>query len=108
MIPLSNGCNVGYEIQINIKQITPEIVDWFELIGGTSKKIKNYDWRGKEYITTVVQYGRAKPSYDRKDGSEQTLIRFAGSDASTASMFLLKFIDQIKSHNMKEHQTYAF
>ena len=77
------------------------------MIGGSAREVKNYDWRGKEYITTVVQYGQAKPSYDRKDGSDTTLIRFSGEDASAASMFLLKFIDQIQSHNLKEAEQYV-
>ena len=108
MIPLPTGCTVPYEIQINIKTVTPEIADWFAMVGGSIREVKNYDWRGKEYITTVVQYGQAKPSYDRKDGSDTTLIRFSGKDASTASMFLLKFMDVIQSHNMKEYQDYVF
>ena len=108
MIPLPAGCTVPYEIQINVKYLTADMVDWFTMIGGVATKVKNYDWRGKEYITTVVQYGRAKPSYDRKDGTNTTLIRFSGEDASTASMFLLKFMDIIQSHNMKEYQNYVF
>ena len=108
MIPLPAGCTVPYEIQINVKYLTVDIIDWFTMIGGTVKEVKNYDWRGKEYISTVVQYGSAKPSYDRQDGSRTTLIRFNGKDASTASMFLLKFIDQVENHNMKEYQDYVF
>lgn len=108
MIPLPQGCTVPYEIQINVRYLTADMAEWFTMIGGTSKEIKNYDWRGKEYTSTIVQYGTAKASYDRKDGSRTTLIRFSGKDASTASMFLLKFMDQIQSHNMKEYQDYVF
>jgi hypothetical protein len=108
MMPLPPGCTVPYEIQINVKTITPEIIEWFSLIGGVVREVKNYDWRGREYVSTIVKYGTAKDSYDRKDGSNNTLIRFAGADASTASMFLLKFMDQVESHNMKEYQDYVF
>jgi hypothetical protein len=108
MMPLPPGCTVPYEIQINVEKITQEIADWFILIGGSARIVKNYDWRGREYTSTIVSYGQAKDSYDRKDGTNCTLIRFTGADASTASMFLLKFIDQVKSHNMKEYQDYVF
>ena len=108
MIALPPGCTVPYEVQINVKSITADIVDWFNLIGGSVREVTNYDSRGREYINTVVQYGRAKPSYDRKDGTNTTLIRFSGEDASTASMFLLKFMDVIQSHNMKEYRDYVF
>lgn len=107
MIPLPAGCTVPHEIQISVKYLTIDMVNWFSMIGGTVKEVKNYDWRGKEYITIVTQYGRAKPSYERQDGTKETLLRFAGEDASTASMFLLKFMDQIKSHNMKEYKEYV-
>jgi hypothetical protein len=55
-----------------------------------------------------VQYGKAKPSYRMQNGTGSHLVRFHGDDASAASMFLIKFLDQIESHNMKEYQNYVY
>jgi hypothetical protein len=107
MIPLPPSCKVVYEIQISVTQVTDEIYEWFEMIGGHASEIKNFDWRGKEYITRQVQYGRAKPSHNRLDGSKHVLVRFAGEDASIASMFILKFMDQVVNHNLKEAEHYV-
>jgi hypothetical protein len=43
-----------------------------------------------------------------KDGTGLTLVRFDGADASTASMFLLKFMNQIQTHNLKEAEHYVY
>lgn len=106
MMPLPPGCSVGYEIRFMVPVLTDEIGEWFNLIGGQATAIKEYDWRGREHTINQVQYGKAKPSYVTKDGTNLTLIRFDGADASTASMFLIKFMDQIVSHNMKEYKDY--
>ena len=37
----------------------------------------------------------------------QNIIRFDGTDASTASMCLIKFMDQIQTHNLKETEHYV-
>jgi hypothetical protein len=42
-----------------------------------------------------------------QNGLAQNIIRFDGADASVASMFLLKFIDQIQTHNLKEAEHYV-
>jgi len=106
MMSLPPGCSVGYEIRFMVPTLTDEIGEWFNLIGGTATAIKEYDWRGKEHTVNQVQYGQAKPSYVTKDGTGLTLIRFNGTDASVASMFLLKFMDQIKSHNFNEYKDF--
>jgi hypothetical protein len=87
-----------------VPELTQDITEWFELVGGQTSSVKEYDWRGREHTIKQVQYGKAKPSYVTKDGTGLTLVRFNGEDASAASMFLIKFLDQIKSHNMKDYQ----
>ena len=104
MIPLPPGCQVAYEIRFIVRDLTDEMGEWFNLIGGTATAIKEYDWRGREHIIRQVQYGKAKPSYVTKDGTNLTLVRFAGEDASAASMFLIKFFDKIEAHNMENYQ----
>ena len=107
MIQLPPGCKVAYEIRFYVNTLTDEMGEWFNMIGGRATMLKEYDWRGREHTIKQVQYGKAKPSYVTKDGTNLTLIRFDGVDASTASMFLLKFIDQIQSHNLKEAEQYV-
>lgn len=106
MIPLPPGCKLVYEIQINVSELTDAMGEWFNLIGGSATMTEWYDSKGRKQYTKQVQYGRAKPSHRRLDGSQQTLIRFSGEDASTASMFILKFMDQIVNHNLKEMEQY--
>lgn len=106
LIHLPPGCKVAYEVRFYVPKITDEMCDWFNLIGGTVRHHTEYDWRGREHVVTQVQYGKAKASYVTKDGTNLTLIRFDGRDASTAGMFLIKFFDDIQSHNLKEEYEY--
>ena len=107
MIRLPPGCKVSQEIRIIIDEITPEIKDWFDLIGGTTKTI-TVPARRTFVDVPVVQYGNAKPSYKMQDGTGNYLIRFHGDDASTASVFILKFIDNIQQHNLTQMETYVY
>ena len=43
-----------------------------------------------------------------EDGTNNVRLHFLGKDASTASVFLLKFNELVESHNMKEYDTYVF
>lgn len=108
MIQLPPGCRVAYEIRFMVPELTDEMGEWFNMIGGTATKKQFWDHRGREQFTLHVQYGKAKPSYVMKDGTGLTLIRFDGADASAASMFLIKFMDQIVSHNLKEAEHYVY
>ena len=106
MQALPPGCRVAYEIRFMVQELTDEMGEWFNMIGGSATMLKEYDWRGREHTVKQVQYGKAKPSYVTKDGTGLTLVRFDGADASTASMFLLKFMDQIETHNLREAEHY--
>jgi hypothetical protein len=107
MIQLPPGCKVAYEIRFYVNELTDEMGEWFNMIGGLATRVQWWDNKGREHFTNQVQYGKAKPSYVTKDGTNLTLIWFDGADASTASMFLLKFIDKIQSHNLKEAEHYV-
>lgn len=106
MIPLPPGCKRAYEITFKVKSLTNEIGEWFLLQGGEAWAEEEYDWRGRLELHKIVKYGRAKPSYVTKDGTGLTLVRFAGEDASTASVFLIKFYDSIIDHNFKDYLNY--
>jgi hypothetical protein len=103
MILLPPGCRVSYHIWIDVDELTDAMCEWFEMIGGTVTE-KTEAFSGRSYSLKVVkqvQYGRAKPSYRRQDGTGHVKINFDGDDADTASMFLLKFSEHIVAHNMQ-------
>ena len=104
MIQLPPGCKLNYSIWIDVDTLTDEMCEWFSMIGGSVTE-KAEAFTGRSYsLKTIkeVQYGKAKPSYYRQDGTGYVKINFNGDDASTASVFILKFMDNIKAHNMKQ------
>jgi len=108
MQALPPGCKVAYEIRFMVNDLTDEIGEWFNMIGGSATRVRWWDAKGREQFTNQVQYGKAKPSHRLQNGITQNIVRFDGSDASTASMFLIKFMDQIISHNLKEAEHYVY
>jgi hypothetical protein len=102
MISLPIGCTVGYEIKFVVNDLTDNMGQWFLLQGGEAWATEEFDYRGRRKMIKNVKFGKAKPSYKMKDGSNNYLIRFVGEDATTASLFLLKFFDNIINHNMQE------
>lgn len=105
MIPLPTGCRIAYEIRFYVSDIADEMVNWFNLIGGSATTIKWYNHLGQEQFKNQVQYGKAKPSYVTQDGTRLILVRFTQEDVAIASIFLIKFFDYIQSHNLKETET---
>lgn len=104
MIQLPPGCTVNYFIAFELDKLTNEMVEWFDMIGGTVTEDSWWDAKGREKIVKNVQYGRGKKSYYRQDGSGGVRIQFHGDDAVTASVFLIKFNEHVQQHNFKEYQ----
>lgn len=104
MIALPPGCTVTYAIWIDIKEMSNDIVDWFALIGGTVTRDSWYNHRGIKIEREFVQYGKAKRCHYKQDGSGGIRLHFHGDDASAASMFIIKFMDDIVNHNMQQVQ----
>lgn len=104
MIALPPGCTVNYPIFIEIDQLTDEIVEWYRLIGGTVTEKKHWNHRSREQTVKFVQYGRGKICYRRQDGTEGVRLHFNGEDAAVASMFIIKFMERVETHNLKEHE----
>jgi hypothetical protein len=103
MIQLPPGCTVGYGIRIDIDNLSDDVIDWYETVGGVITESKHYDLRGKEQVTTYVQYGKSKKCYYHHNGESNAVrLHFLGEDASVASMFLLKFMEHVTDHNLKE------
>jgi hypothetical protein len=108
MIPLPPGCRVAYSIVIEIDKLTDEIGEWFVTIGGRAWAEEEWDHYGRRSLLKFVQYGKGKRSYVHKSGSDGIRLHFDGADASVASMFLLKFTDHVRSHNLKEMNEYVY
>lgn len=105
MIALPRGCSVPFTITIEVADLTEEMIEWFEMAGGTVTEKEWYDHRGRHIVKKYVKYGKAKPCHYHQDGTNKTnqaRIQFHGDDASTASIFILKFYDQILFTNLEE------
>jgi hypothetical protein len=102
MIALPPGCTVTYSIWIDVNKLNDEIVEWYQLVGGRVKEDRYWNARGKEQVQLYVAYGKAKWCHHHNNGFGGSRLHFHGDDASVASMFLLKFMDIIDGHNLKE------
>jgi hypothetical protein len=102
MMPLPPGCRVNYSVWIDVKKLNNEIVEWYDLIGGRTKTDTFWNHRGNEQNVKYVAYGSGKWCHHHQNGAGGTRLHFLGEDASVASMFILKFMDIIDSHNLKE------
>jgi hypothetical protein len=102
MIALPPGVTVNYFIAIEIDKLTADMVEWFDMIGGEVSYKSDWDWKGRESTKPLVKYGKGKQSYYRQDGSGGVRLNFHGDDASTASVFLIKFNEHVQQHNLKE------
>lgn len=100
MIPLMPGCSVCYNITVDITELTDDMIEWYNTIGGTVTYDKYYNHRGVEITKPYVAYNNYKRCHY---GNESVRLHFLGKDASAASMFLLKFMDKVFQHNLKEH-----
>lgn len=101
MIPLPPGCSVTYAVYIDIDQLTDEMVDWYQLVGGEIFIDQWYDIRGRDKTLTYVKYGKGKRCHHFV-GNGGTRLHFHGDDASTASMFILKFLEHVTRNNLQE------
>jgi hypothetical protein len=101
MIPLPPGCSVTYSIWIDIDLLTEEIIEWYKLIGGEVKTDTYYDPRGRNIVRHYVRYN-SKWCHHDSNGLFGTRLHFLGQDICTASMFMLKFNERVRSHNIKE------
>ena len=102
MMALPPGVTVNYFIAIEIDRLTKDMVEWFETIGGKVGREIKWTRSGSTIALPVVQYGNGKPSYYRQDGSGGVRLNFHGDDASVASMFILKFMEHVEQHNLRE------
>lgn len=107
MITLPKGCSVPFTITIEIDKLTDEMVEWFEMVGGSKFEKEWFNHRGNRVAQTYVQYGQAKPCHYHQNGLGGVRLQFHGNDASTASVFIMKFFDHVESTNLKEQMERA-
>lgn len=109
MISLPLGVTINYNIKIIIRNLNIEIFEWLRDVGARVwVENKPFDRRGIAKEMPMVQFGRAKPCYHLQDGSNNVMLNFNSQDAGTALAFLIKFNDEVVSHNMKEIEQYAY
>ena len=84
------------------------MTDWWCMVGGRIiEQSTGWNRFNNELKETVLIFNNAKPSYKLKDGTGNIILTFNGKDATTASMFIIKFAEYIVSHNMKEYENYG-
>ena len=103
MIPLPPGCKLVHSIFFELSNLSIEVIDWFRQIGGEVVTKPFYDHKGVHKEEYFVKYGKGKLCHRRRDGTNGVRIHFHGDDATVGSMFLIKFIDQVDQHSLKEH-----
>lgn len=108
MIKLPPGVTVNRNARIVIWSVTPEMIDWWETVGGQVGTEEWYDSKGRKQQTTVLQFGRAKPSYKMQSGTGEVILNFNQEDSNTALMFIMKFADDINTHNLREYTDYVY
>ena len=106
MIALPPGCTVAYPVQIVVKELTDEMMEWYEMVGGEviDQHTNTYGRSNKEIVHKMVRYGKAKWCHRFQDGTTNVRLNFSGEDAYVASVFLIKFNDDVVNHNFRESE----
>lgn len=107
MIILPEGVTINRNARIVVWTVTPEMVEWWQQVGGVVSVESWYDFKGREQKTTVLQIGKAKPSYKMQTGTGEVILNFNQEDANTALMFIMKFNNEINTHNLREYTDYV-
>lgn len=106
MISLPPGATISRPIKIVVDKLTDDMIDWYKLIGGEIIIPEEYDYKGKKLYKPRVRYKTGKYSYWLQDGSGNVLLHFNENDATIVTMFLAKFLDNVKSHNISNDYIY--
>jgi hypothetical protein len=102
MIALPPGCTVNYSVWIDVDKLTDDMIEWYAMIGGNIYKDRWYDTRGREQSVHYVSYGKGKKCHHHQNGAGGTKLHFHGDDASTASVFIMKFFEHVTDNNLRE------
>ena len=102
MIALPAGVTVNYFVAIELDTLTDDMVEWFEMIGGRVQTDTFWDHHHNIQNVKYVSYGKGKWCYHHNNGFGGCRINFHGDDASTASVFIVKFFEHVQQHNLQE------
>ena len=102
MIALPPGCTVNYSVWIDVDNLTDDMIEWYAMIGGNVYKDRWYDPRGREQSVHYVSYGKGKKCHHHQNSTGGTKLHFHGDDASTASVFIMKFFEHVTDNNLRE------
>lgn len=108
MIKLPPGVTINRNARIVVWAVTPEMIEWWQEVGGVASVETWYDAKGREQQTTVLQFGRAKPSYKMQSGTGEVILNFNQEDSNTALMFIMKFSEDVNTHNLREYTDYVY
>ena len=108
MISLPPGVTINRNARIVVWAVTPEMINWWKEVGGVMTVEKWWDGKGREHGAPVLQFGNGKPSYKMQTGTGEVIINFNQEDANTALMFIMKFSDDINTHNLREYTDYVY
>jgi hypothetical protein len=109
MIALPPGCTINYPIRIIVKEFNSEMKEWYEQIGGEVLMGETFhNYYGKPIEQVTVKYGNGRYSYWMQNNTGNVLLHFNSEDANIALMFIIKFVELIKSHNFKDAETYVY
>lgn len=104
MISLPPGCSANYPILIFVNSVTTEMAEWFVANGGQAEARSQTDFMGRTNRKLYVRYGNTKWCHYLNNGNDGVRLQFTGSDIGMALMFVLKFSEEVISHNLQEQQ----
>jgi hypothetical protein len=83
------------------------MVDFWVMMGAEAQELSDTFYSRKGPVTAKnyrIRMGRGDWSHKFNDGSNNYLIHMREEFAPEASMFIMKFIDNIINHDIKVHQ----
>ncbi len=110
MIVISPGVVAVRPFKIHCKELTQEMVDFWVMMGAEAQEIHDAHWshhRGnvidKHYRIRMPGVG-GKWSHQFNDGSKTFLLHLPERSAPEASLFMLKWPDNIINHTIEIRQ----
>ena len=104
---ISPGVVALRPFKIHTNALTQEMVDFWVMMGAEAQEITDDYWvkTGRKTDKSYrIRMGRGDWSHKFNDGSNNYLIHMREEFAPEASMFIMKFIDNIINHDIKVHQ----
>ena len=104
---ISPGVVALKPFKIHCRQLTQEMVDWWVMMGAEAQVIQDDYWTSRKGSVQATHYRirmpglGAKWSHQFNDGSGEYLIHLMERYAPEASLFILKWPDNVINHDIK-------